>query len=64
MITSIKPDVDTLVCPNCKAIWRAKWSLDYGDDIWTYDDPNAEYCPCGCRNWIGFKVKGNRINES
>lgn len=58
---AIPEDVDTFKCPKCKAIWRLQGSYEYGDDLWQYD--GSEYCPNGCTNFLGFKVKGKIQNK-
>ena len=45
IIQSSNPDVDTLKCPKCGAIWRSKgYYNDKGG--WVYEVKN---CPSGCR---------------
>jgi hypothetical protein len=57
VIQSPNPDTDTLKCPKCNALWRAKGHYNYDEGGWAYD-ADEEYCPKGCKNFIGFRVKG------
>jgi hypothetical protein len=58
VIQSSDPDIDTLKCPKCKALWRAKGHYD-SEGKWDYD--YADICPQGCFNFFGFKIKGKRV---
>ncbi|WP_423408013.1 hypothetical protein AABM38_20425 [Heyndrickxia sp. MSNUG] len=60
IIQSLDPDIDTLKCPKCNAIWRVKGSYEFGLDIWVYE-LDEEYCPNGCKNFFGFRVIGKKV---
>lgn len=60
VIQSNDPEIDTLKCPKCKAIWRAKGQYDYDAGGWNYE-LGDDLCPCGCINFLGFRVTGKRV---
>jgi hypothetical protein len=57
IIQSPNPAIDTFKCPKCGAIWRAEGFYDFDLGGWIYDIDD-EYCPCDCRNILGFRIKG------
>ncbi|MDF2505224.1 hypothetical protein [Clostridium sp.] len=58
VIQSPKKDVDTLWCPKCGALWRAKGYYDYDEGGWVHEYED-EFCPNGCRNILGLRIMGN-----
>jgi hypothetical protein len=56
-------EVDTLKCPKCKAIWRARGHYNYDDGGYSYDY-NDDICPNGCTNFFGFSVRGKVIDRN
>lgn len=67
IIQSPDPDIDTLRCPKCSALWRAKGHYDYDQGGWNYYNEteciDEELCPNGCRNFFGFRTKGKLVNK-
>lgn len=62
IIHSNKPDVDTLKCPKCNALWRAEGHYNYDEGGWAYEN-DEEYCPRGCYSFFGFKIKGKVVKH-
>lgn len=61
IVPSSEPNTDTFVCPECKAIWRAKGEFDWELlGTWTYHD--EDYCPVGCTGIFG-RVKGKIVEK-
>lgn len=57
VIQSNNPDTDTLICPKCGALWRAKGYYDRDEGGWVHE-LKEEYCPRYCRNLFGFRISG------
>lgn len=57
VIQSTNPNIDTLKCPKCGALWRAEGEHAWGEENWTYK-LNEELCPRSCRNLFGFRIEG------
>ncbi|NOV01331.1 hypothetical protein [Paenibacillus planticolens] len=62
IIQSSNPDIDTLKCPKCKAIWRAEGEHAWGDDRWSYK-LGEDKCPSGCITFFGFRVTGKLVKK-
>ena len=58
LVHSNDPDIDTLRCPKCKAIWRSKGHYNYDEGGWVYENAEDNLCPCGCENFLGYRIKG------
>lgn len=58
IIQSSDPDVDTLKCPKCGALWRSRGHYNYDEGGWVHDE---DYCPNDCVNFFGFEIKGKVI---
>jgi hypothetical protein len=61
ILQSQNPDIDTLKCPKCGAVWREKGFYDYDLGGWVYEDNLQGECPNDCRNWLGTRIKGKVI---
>lgn len=65
IVQSPDPDIDTLKCPKCGALWRAKGKYNYDDGGWHYynaeDGIDHGCCPSGCKNFFAIPVKGRSI---
>lgn len=67
ILQSLSPDIDTLKCPKCSAIWRAKGGYILGEDRFSYyNEANGideELCPSGCKNFFRLPIKGKLIKH-
>lgn len=68
IIQSPNPDIDTLKCPKCNALWLAEGHYNYDEGGWNYFNEDTgidnEICPNGCKNFFGFRVKGRIIKRT
>lgn len=57
VVQSANPDIDTLKCPKCGALWRAEGEHAWGEERWSYK-LNEDRCPRLCLNFFGFRIRG------
>jgi hypothetical protein len=59
IIQSPNPDIDTLKCPKCGAIWRSEGYYDYDEGGWVHEQ---DTCPNECRSrFLNILINGKVI---
>lgn len=65
IMQSPDPETDTLKCPKCRALWRAKGHYNYDLGGWNYyneeEGIDEDLCPSGCTSFFGSRIKGKVI---
>lgn len=66
-IQSPDPETDTLKCPKCGTLWRAKGHYNYDEGGWNYFNEQSgfdeEFCPSGCKKLFGSRVRGKVVTR-
>ena len=58
---------DTFKCPKCKTLWRVPRDQDdekFAFIMGTTVESDEQYCPSGCINFFGFKIKGKLLDTT